>query len=187
MSFSNKKNRYPTSILFAGIFVILIILVVIFSFAFLNYNISEKRSETNEVRTITVNGVSYIFNTNLREVIKIPAANETEIKNIFDRSERICITFDNSSREDNAAFMVASFNTVYKTIVYYKSKGMEKKIEACDDTPRIEFRGPNTGARGTAVSLLDSNTILVQGITAKDVEKAADRLILIIFGISEIQ
>ncbi|MEM7816444.1 MAG: hypothetical protein QXZ20_00860 [Candidatus Aenigmatarchaeota archaeon] len=139
----------------------------------------------NELKEITINGTPYEFNTNLYEVIKIPSEGDDDIKSIFDKNYKICIEFDNSSIEDSSIFFVSSFNIVYKTILYYKSRGMKKKIEVCDEEPKIELKGPNTGASETSIRLMNK-TILVQGTTTKNLEMAADKLILIIFGIKKI-
>lgn len=166
------------------------LLVSIFFFAVIlisikNENKNETRAYEKELKEIMVNGTLYIFNTNLYETIKVQSDSENEIKNIFERSAKLCINFDNSSSEDNSAFLISSFNIVYKILRYYNSRGMEKKIEVCNEEPKIELRGPNTGAIETSVRLVN-RTIIVQGTTAKKLEMAADKLILIIFGIKEI-
>ncbi|MBU5678508.1 MAG: hypothetical protein QXJ96_03020 [Candidatus Aenigmatarchaeota archaeon] len=175
----SKKNNIKKYSILALVSVFLILIV------FFSYIISVEKPSKNELKEITINGVKYEFNTNLYEVIGVPAKNEEEIKNIFDESYKICIKFDNSSEEDNSIFFVSSFNIVYKTIRYYTSRGMEKKIEVCDEEPKIELKGPNTGASETSIRLMNK-TILVQGTTTKNLEMAADKLILIIFGIKEI-
>lgn len=172
-----KKHNIKNYAFLASVFLILIIIIFSLSF-FANTN-------SKELKKITIEGVPYEFNTNLYEVIRVPADSEDKIKSIFERSYKICIKFDNSSEEDNPIFFVSSFNIVYKTIRYYTSRGIEKKIEVCEEEPKIELKGPNTGASETSIRLIN-NTILVQGTTPKNLEMAADKLILIIFGIKKI-
>ncbi len=135
------------------------------------------------LNSIIVDGNEYLFNTNLYEVVKIPSDNNEKIKNILDNSRKICINFDNSSETDNAIFAVVSFNIVYKLTRYYLTKeNYTKTFEVCNETPVIELRGPNTGAKENSVRLKDEK-IIIQGMNKKDIEMAADKLILIVFDV----
>ncbi|MEM7826654.1 MAG: hypothetical protein QXQ40_00320 [Candidatus Aenigmatarchaeota archaeon] len=134
---------------------------------------------------IDVDGQTYQFNTNLYDSIKIYADNESKIKSLFDESERICITFDNSSHEDNSLFAVIAYNIVFRATRYYSIRGIEKEFSVCNQEPKIELRGPNTGAKENSV-LLMNRTIIIQGKTSKDLEKAGDKLSLIILGIDKL-
>jgi hypothetical protein len=134
------------------------------------------------LNSIKIDGNEYLFNTNLYEVVKIPSENNEKIKNLLDENKKICISFDNSSETDNAIFGVVSFNLVYKLTKYYYTKGELKKFEICNETPLIELRGPNTGAKENSLRF-DGEKIIIQGMNKKEIEMAADKLILIVFDV----
>jgi hypothetical protein len=156
----------------------IIVLVSLISGIFLLYS-QQKRF----LNSIKIDGYEYQFNTNLYEVAKVPSDNNEKIKNLLDENKKICISFDNSSETDNAIFAVVSFNIVYKLTRYYLTKeNYIKTFEVCNDSPIIELRGPNTGAKENSVRLKDEK-IIIQGMNKKEVEMAADKLILIVFDV----
>jgi len=159
------------------IYIIILISIFLISGVFLLFTEQKKFLDR-----INIDGNEYLFNTNLYEVANIPSDNNEKIKNILDKNNKICISFDNSSEFDNAIFAVASFNLVYKLTRYYYTKGVEKTFEVCNQKPLIEFRGPNTGAKENSVRL-ENEKIIIQGMNKKEVEMATDKLILIVFDV----
>jgi len=134
------------------------------------------------LNSIIVEGNEYIFNTNLYEVVNVPSDNDEKIKDIVDKNNKICIKFDNSSETDNAIFAKVSFNMVFKLTKYYYTRGELKKFEVCNEAPIIELVGPNTGAEENSLRLVGEK-IIIQGRDKKEIEMAADKLVLIVFDV----
>lgn len=141
------------------------------------------------VTALNLSGEVYAFNTNLVDSIKVNSSNDEAIKNLFDSSKSVCIIFQDSD-EDNGYFAVISYNIVFKLTRYYSNLGEAKSFTACNlsnlsSDATIELRGPATGANQNSV-MLDENNVIVQGTTSKDMEKAGDKLLLIVFGIKKL-
>lgn len=153
----------------------------------------------------------YTFNNDIRESILVKASSEQQIQNLFFTSQKMNIIFDGTDGQDNALFRVVLIdmskipiyltyegnivsvdhfyyikdNSTDPSTVQWFDSGGQKIDEPSPEGVSIKFLGPNTGATETSVSL-SGNTVTVQGQDLKNLSMAADKLTLIVFGISDI-
>jgi len=143
----------------------------------------------------------YQFSYDIRESVSVKAEAEQQIRGLLINSSKLSIIF-NSSAEDNVVFQVVVFNIAAKLPTYFSYEGKLLHIDAfyykedgylynkseerveMPSNARIMLLGPNTGAEETSVSL-DGNTVILQGVTRKDIVLAGDKLALIVMGIDE--
>lgn len=146
-------------------------------------------AQKNELMQLKINGENYDFSEDIRQSIKIPVQNVSEIYSML-KNQNIVIAFNGSSGKDNGYFAVAAYNLVFKMSKYRAQEGMPANFSSAvfenltvqkDDTVII-FKGPNTGASENSVSLA-GNIIVVQGMTYKNITLASDRLSLLMLGI----
>jgi hypothetical protein len=147
-------------------------------------------TDQKNITEISLYGQDYKFSHNIVDSLKVSSNNQSGIKEIFDNCTSACVMFNGSSEVDNSYFAVVGYNVIWKLQAYYTNFNSPKIIYVCNETNDtsdvvIEFRGPNTGARETSVNL-ESNHIIVQGTSSINIEKAGDKLVLSIFGISKI-
>ena len=157
--------------------------------------------QQQELREITISGQGnqvYVFSYGIQESVKIKASNETAIQNLLRSTDSINILYNGTNEQDLAYFNVALFNTREKLRTFYTYNGILLKFypfyytanelvnfsNASIGNPTIEIRGPNTGATETSVTI-NNATVLVQGTTSRNLQLAADRLVLVVFGIDE--
>jgi hypothetical protein len=153
----------------------------------------------------------YEFSYNIKETVQIPVNNADAIKELMDNNEVYAFVFDGSDETDNGRFRVAVINIVTKLTIYYNYEryppltsdnfrafyfinngsgtvwydSNDQVIQApVFSGPVIWFKGPNTGANETSVRV-NGNIIYVSGSTGRDIERAADRFVLAIFGINK--
>lgn len=156
--------------------------------------------QQQELREITISGQGnqvYVFSYDIRESVKVKSSNETSIRSLL-RTDSINILYNGTNEQDLAYFNVALFNIREKLRTFYGYNGILLKFypfyytanelvnfsNASISNPTIEISGPNTGAAETSVTLT-GKTVLVQGITSRNLQLAADRLVLAVFGIDE--
>lgn len=155
--------------------------------------------QQQELREITISGQGnqvYVFSYDIRESVKVKSSNETSIRSLL-RTDSINILYNGTNEQDLAYFNVALFNIREKLRTFYTYNGILLKFypfyytvnelvnfsNESISNPTIEIRGPNTGATETSVTV--NGTILVQGTTSRNLQLAADRLVLVVFGIDE--
>ncbi|MBI2076687.1 MAG: hypothetical protein HYT72_05570 [Candidatus Aenigmarchaeota archaeon] len=156
--------------------------------------------QQTELREITIPGHAnqvYVFSYDIRESIKVQAPDEAAIRNLL-RTDSINILYNGTNEQDLAYFNVALFNIREKLRTFYTYDGILLKFypfyyttnelvnfsNASISNPTIEIRGPDTGATETSV-ILNGKTVLVQGTTSRNLQLAADRLVLAVFDIDE--
>lgn len=148
------------------------------------------KSEKN-ITAIQLYDQVYQFNTNLIDSIKVNSSTPSEMQSLFNSAKNVCIIFNGTSEEDNAYFAVVSYNVILKVNSYYTNLGEFKKFGVCDETNMsqadaiIAMRGPNTGATENSVILTDK-TVTIQGLEWKEFEKAGDKLVLNVFGVTSL-
>ena len=157
--------------------------------------------------TISEHNVDYIFTSDIREAIQVPANNPQEIRNLMLENYRINLVFDGSDAQDNGLVSVALFDITSKLTTYFISENVSKEFAIyyyVDDqwydikknqTEKPDFNkedevtlwilGPRTGATKTNVELVD-RTITIQGTSRENMAKAADKLVLIVMGIEKV-
>jgi hypothetical protein len=156
--------------------------------------------QQQELREIRISGQGnqvYVFSYDIRESVKIKASNETSIRSLL-RTDSINILYNGTNEQDLAYFNVALFNIREKLRTFYTYNGILLKFypfyytadslvnfsNASISNPTIEIRGPNTGATETSVTV-NEKAVLVQGTASRNLQLAADRLVLVVFGIDE--
>ena len=156
--------------------------------------------QQTEIREITIPGHAnqvYVFSFDIRESIKVKAPDEAAVRNLL-RTDSINILYNGTNEQDLAYFNVALFNIREKLRTFYTYDGILLKFypfyytanelvnfsNASISNPTIEIRGPNTGATETSVTI-NNATVLVQGTSSRNLQLAADRLVLAVFDIDE--
>src|SRR3989344_8904860 len=157
--------------------------------------------------TISEHNVDYIFTSNNRKAIQVPANNPEEIRDLMIQNYRINLVFDGSDAQDNGLISVALFDITSKLTTYFISENISKEFAIyyyIDDqwydikknqTEKPDFNkedevtlwmlGPRTGAAKTSVNL-EGRIITVQGTSRENIAKAADKLVLIVMGIEKV-
>lgn len=147
----------------------------------------------------------YSFEHDIRESLEIPANNEPGIFYTVRESDRLNIVFNGTSDEDNQYFQVVLINIITKLQTYfaYEGKVLNKFptgyyledgwYNATGDriySPVFEgatlwMLGPNTGARGTGLILINGTTYL-HGTSYQNLTLAADKFVLTVMGIDSL-
>jgi hypothetical protein len=157
--------------------------------------------------TISKHNIDYVFTSDIREAIQVPANNPQEIRGLLLQNYRINLVFDGSDAQDNAVIALAFHDITSKLTPYFISENISKEFAIyyyIDDqwydiqknqTEKPELNkynettililGPRTGATKTSVELED-RTITVQGTTRENLAKASDKLVLIVMGIEKV-
>ena len=157
--------------------------------------------------TISEHNVEYVFTSDVREAIQVPANNPQEIRNLILQNYRINLVFDGSDAQDNGLVSVALFDITSKLTTYFISENISKEFAIyyyIDDQwydikkepvekPELNkeeevtlwIMGPRTGATKTSVNLED-RAITVQGTSRENMAKAADKLVLIVMEIEKV-
>lgn len=131
----------------------------------------------------------YIFNYNIYDSIKISVNNRDGVHDLIWNSDEIHITFDGGTADD-PYFSIVGFNIVSKLNIYFSDLGKQKTFvpeesdNATFEYTTIYLKGPNTGAKTTSIELVD-NMIIVQGMTYEELEKAGDKLVIIVLDIDK--
>ena len=148
----------------------------------------------------------YAFTHDIRESLEVPANNEVAIYNLVQGSDNLNIVFNGTSQEDGGYFSVVVFNTVSKLITYFTYEGKvlnkfptayyledgwynatgDKIISPVFEGPTLWMLGPNTGAKGTGLILIN-NTIYLHGTTYENLTMAAGKFVLTVMGISSLE
>ena len=157
--------------------------------------------QQQEILEITIPGQGnqvYVFSYDIQESVKIKSSNVTIIQNLLRSTDSINILYNGTNEQDLAYFNVALFNIREKLRTFYGYNGILLKFypfyytadslvnfsNASISNPAIEIMGPNTGATETSVTI-NNATVLVQGTTSRNLQLAADRLVLAVFNIDE--
>lgn len=145
----------------------------------------------------------YSFSNDLREVLKVPVHERNQIAQLLLESGGFDVVFNGTSGQDNAYFTIVALNTVAKLQTYSGNEGRLLEFRAYyfvdgiwynstnDEIsepalgPAIWMKGPGTGASETSVSA-DGNIIYIQGTSYRNLTLAADRLVLLAFGVENI-
>ncbi len=152
----------------------------------------------------------YEFSYSIKDTLQIPVNDAFALKQLIDNNNVYIFVFDGSDEIDNGRFRVSMINIVTKLKMYYAAEknmslrtenfpvfyflhnnsiaewynSMEERVQApVFSGPVIWFKGQNTGANMTAVTV-NGNIIYVSGASGRDVERAADRFVLAVFGIN---
>jgi len=137
---------------------------------------------------LTKDGIEYVFSNDIYKALDVTIYDKAFISEELMSAQRIWILFKNDTA-DNAYVALASSELTSKLVHYYaytqarlvKASGVE--LSDLNNTVQgtlIEFRGPNTGANATSVSLSGSR-ILLQALNASELRLVADRLALLLF------
>ncbi len=149
---------------------------------------TEKQQSLHKIR---IGNHVYAFTSNILESINVSVNEPKKIKELIDNANRVDVVF-NASDEDNKYFAVVGFNIVSKLQTYYTSLGWAKDFKgipmenATFQYTTILLKGPTTGATNMSVELTNDKIIIVQGTSFEEMEKAGDKLALVVLGINEI-
>ena len=157
--------------------------------------------------TISEHNVDYIFTSDIREAIQVPANNQTGIRDLILKNYRINLVFDGKDQQDNAIIALAFHDITSKLTPYFINENISKEFAIYyyideqwydiqkNQTKKPELNkenevtlwilGPRTGATKTEITLND-RTITVQATSRENMAKAADKLVLIVMGIEKI-
>ncbi len=149
----------------------------------------------------------YTFSNDIRQSILVKAENEQEIHSLFQNERHVNIVFNGTDELDNGMFRIALIDINAKIPFYFASQGKGTTIDVyyfisdnvtqwynfrSEPIPEPELsgltlwlRGPATGATETSITL-QGKTVLLQGTSQKNLSLAADKLVLIVFGINSI-
>lgn len=154
----------------------------------------------------------YVFDSDVREALRVPISDANSVKLAFDSSQSVNIVFDGTSQEDNAYFRVVLINMA-KIPIFYSYEGRLVSFRyfyyidsanttsnasrtwynesSAIDEPLLQettlwLKGPHTGATRMAVTV-DGKIITIEGASFADLKKAGDRLTLAVFGINSIE
>ncbi len=149
----------------------------------------------------------YAFNNDIRQSMLVKAENQKEIRDLFQNERHIDIVFNGTDELDNGMFRIALIDISSKIPFYFAAEGRATNIDIyyfladngtqwynSTNEPIAEpplrgltlwLKGPATGATGTSVSL-QGKTVLLQGMSQKNVSLAADKLTLVVFGINNL-
>lgn len=130
--------------------------------------------------------IEYAFKTDIHEIGEIPIQGKLQIQETLLFNDRLNIQFE-PNEDDNSGFALAAFAISNKLTIYniqvlgrfYDVGSYELGNETGLAGANLTLRGPNTGAVDTSVRL-EGNTIIVQGLTNEDVDKAGERLALVV-------
>ena len=150
--------------------------------------IGQQPPEQRTLYNITKDGIEYDFSNDIYKALDVTIYDKARISEELMSAQRIWILFTNDTA-DNAYVALASSELTSKLVHYYaytqarlvKASGVE--LSDLNNTVQgtfIEFRGPNTGANATDVSLSGSR-ILLQALNASELRLVADRLALLLF------
>jgi len=146
----------------------------------------------------------YTFANDIRQSILVKATDEKNIHGLFQSQDRLSIVFDGTDPTDNGLFRIALFDISSKLPFYLASQGRDVAIDVYYfvqdggkqwynfqnepiEEPQLagltlRLKGPATGASETSV-MLENTTVTVQGTSRTGISMAADKLVLIAFGI----
>lgn len=143
----------------------------------------------------------YKFSYDLGKTSLIESNNPAAISAAMASTNNITFFFDGSDQQDNGYTRVAIINILQKLTPYYAYNGRIMKYNSYYYTGEtwfnstggevqkpevggtvIWFLGPVTGANETSVEIRD-NIIFIQGTSKDNFLMAADKFVLIIFGI----
>lgn len=180
----SKKDMY----LIGAILVIAVIVVASVIYILIQTPIPE------EVTKIQYENVIYTFSHDIYDSDKITIENKYEIIALMQSENGIRIVFNDTENPINDVpyFKTTGINLAERVSAYYvytKSQvflwGITQPLSNTTlDEPTVLIRGPESGANATSVSLFNENTILVQGLTPKELEMAGDKLLLEFIGIN---
>lgn len=180
--------------------------ILVIALVFIAGCVQQQEQPITEI-SVPGHGQVYTFANDIRQSIKVRAESAQEIRDLF-RSERHWnIVFNGSDEKDNGAFRVALIDITSKVPFYFAYEGKTTTIDTyyflsengtqwynATAAPIAEpqlpgltlwLKGPATGAAGTSVTL-QNKTVLLQGTSQKNLSLAADRLVLIVFGIDSL-
>lgn len=149
----------------------------------------------------------YTFSNDIRQSILVKAPDEKKIHDLFQSQDRISIVFDGTDSTDNGLFRIALFDISSKLPFYLASQGRDIAIDVYYfvqdggkqwynfqnepiEEPQLaglilQLKGPATGANETSVTL-ENTTVTLQGASRTGISMAADKLVLVVFGIDSI-
>lgn len=171
---------------------LVVAVVAIIAFAVFSYFIFLNPAKPNIlVDKIVYQDQKYYFSSDIYDTEKnVTLSNSADILLLLSKG-RLQIVFNGSSVKDFPYFTTTGYNIVFKMqqySVYTQGKVLNVTTEVLEnatfDKPTILLRGPNSGATRTSISLLESNVILVQGLSEKELEMAGDRLVMLFLGIN---
>lgn len=130
--------------------------------------------------------IEYAFRADVRKLMEIPVEGKLEIQELLLASPKINILFE-SNQADNKGFSLAGFVIADKLKIYNiyvlgrvpEIRGYELANATGLSGLNIMLRGPNTGAKATAISLRDG-TIFVEGLDEGAIGLAGERLALVL-------
>jgi len=164
------------------------------------------------ITNITVPGqnIIYSFNSDIRQSILVKSDDEGAIRGLFYNESLMTFVFNGTSPTDNSMFYVAAYDTVQKIPTYLAYQGHSLQVDKYyfldaggpdgvvwynstgDNITKPDMqgivlwlKGPQTGANETSVGLA-GKTITIQGMSAKNLSMAADKLALVVFGITDL-
>ncbi len=166
--------------------------------------------EEEPLTQVRISGHSHIyqFEHDIRDALKFPVNNIVAVNEMLWNTNKLNVVFNGSSKEDNRYFSVVmvnlgklqtffayegkafNFNT-FPVYYYTDSKWYNGRTNEAIPRPSLEeatlwLLGPNTGARGNGIILLN-NTIYLHGTSYKNLTLAADKLVLTVMGISRME
>lgn len=164
--------------------------------------------EKQPITEISVQGHGneiYTFSNDIRESLLVKTNDPEGIKAIGATFADMNVVFDGSNQQDNAYFRVVLTNINAKLPLFYSYEGRLISFNAyyfIGDTwyksanqtiekpnfssPVLWLSGPSTGAKDTSLNLVN-NTIYLSGTDYKNLTMAGDKLVLLFFGIDNIE
>ncbi|MFA4820116.1 MAG: hypothetical protein WC613_04120 [Candidatus Aenigmatarchaeota archaeon] len=164
-------------------------------------------TEQQPITEISVQGHGneiYTFSNDIRESLRVKTNDPEGIMIIGATFTDMNVVFDGTNQQDNAYFRVVMTNIIAKLPVFYSYEGRlisfnayyfigDTWYKSANETiekpnfssPILWLSGPSTGAKDTSLNLVN-NTIHLSGTDYKNLTLAGDKLVLLFFGIDNI-
>ncbi len=147
-----------------------------------------------EVTRIIYENQKYIFSYDIYDSDKISMQNTQEILMLLNGAKKIEIIYDENATEDLPYVTATAFNIVYKMqqyAVYSEKRILDIRAQPLSNTTLdvantsyIMLKGPASQVIETAISLTNSNIVLVQGLTTDELAMAGDKLVIEFIGLN---